>query len=69
MLKGQSESDLLDGLNQEEQASREPAGKGLHHDEDANCINNYVSKQNYQKSNTSRSSKETAETVHKSKGC
>lgn len=66
MLKGQSESDLLPGLNQEPEASRETAGKGLRHEEDANCVANYVSEQNYHTSpNTSRSSKETAETVHK----
>lgn len=64
MLQGQSESYLLAGLYQEQEASRETAGKGLHHEEDANCVTNFVSKQNYHTSpNTSRSSKETVETV------
>lgn len=66
MLQGQSESYLLAGLNQEQEASRETAGKGLHHVEDANCVTNCVSKQNYHTSpNTSRSSKETARAMHK----
>lgn len=32
MLKGQSESDLLAGLNLEQEACRETAGKGLYHE-------------------------------------
>lgn len=57
-----SERDLLAGLNQEQEAFRD----SLYHEEDASCVSNYVSKQNYHTSpNTSRSSKETAETVHK----
>lgn len=66
MLKVQSESDLVAGLNLEWEASRDTAEGGLDHEENANHVANYVPKENYpMPPNTWCSSKETAETVHK----
>lgn len=43
----QSESDLLAGLNLEQEASRDTAERGLHREENANHVANYVPKENY----------------------